>query len=161
MSALPVFPRLFAHMQWADERALEALRRAGTPPPRALELFAHVQGAGLNWLARIQGRTPAAAIWPAPSVDDCAALMRTGHDGWNAYIASLSDAELARVVHYKNSAGAEFDSRVDDILLHVCMHGMNHRGQVNVILRSAGFEPNSGDYIAFARGAPAATRQDR
>jgi uncharacterized damage-inducible protein DinB len=85
--------------------------------------------------------------------------MRIAHDGWRKYITALTKDELGRMVHYKNSAGAEFDNRVDDILLHVSMHGMNHRGQVNAQLRAAGIEPVSGDYIAFARGVPAATRQ--
>jgi uncharacterized damage-inducible protein DinB len=155
----PLFQRLFAHLVWADARTLDALRAAAGAPPRALELMAHVLGAERNWFARIRSRAPDAPIWPAPTVDDCTALMRRAHPEWIAYIAALTDAELARVVHYKNSAGAEFDSRVDDILLHVCMHGVNHRGQANAILRSAGFEPAAGDYIAFARGAPAATRQ--
>jgi uncharacterized damage-inducible protein DinB len=160
MSEIDLFHRLFAHLEWADARTFDVLRGAPTaPPPRVLELCAHISGAELNWLARIQGRTPAAPVWPTPTMDDCAKVMRIAHDGWRKYVAALTKDELARVVHYKNSAGAEFDSRVDDILLHVSMHGMNHRGQVNAQLRAAGIEPSSGDYIAFARGVPAATRQ--
>ena len=160
MSEIDLFHRLFAHLEWADARTFDVLRGApAAPPPRVLELCAHISGAELNWLARIEGRTPAAPVWPAPTMDDCAKLMRIAHDGWRKYIAALTGAELARVVHYKNSNGAEFDNRVDDILLHVCMHGMNHWGQVNALLRAAGIEPISGDYIAFARGVPAATRQ--
>jgi uncharacterized damage-inducible protein DinB len=160
MSEIDLFHRLFAHLEWADARTFDALRGAPTaPPPRVLELCAHISGAELNWLARIQGRTPAAPVWPTPTMDDCAKVMRIAHDGWRKYITALTKDELGRMVHYKNSAGAEFDNRVDDILLHVSMHGMNHRGQVNAQLRAAGIEPVSGDYIAFARGVPAATRQ--
>jgi uncharacterized damage-inducible protein DinB len=160
MSEIDLFHRLFAHLEWADARTFDTLRGAPTaPPPRVLELCAHISGAELNWLARIQGRTPAAPVWPTPTMDDCAKVMRIAHDGWRKYITALTKDELGRMVHYKNSAGAEFDSRVDDILLHVSMHGMNHRGQVNAQLRAAGIEPSSGDYIAFARGVPAATRQ--
>jgi uncharacterized damage-inducible protein DinB len=160
MSEIDLFHRLFAHLEWADARTFDTLRGAPTaPPPRVLELCAHISGAELNWLARIQGRTPAAPVWPTPTMDDCAKVMRIAHDGWRKYITALTKDELGRMVHYKNSAGAEFDNRVDDILLHVSMHGMNHRGQVNAQLRAAGIEPVSGDYIAFARGVPAATRQ--
>jgi uncharacterized damage-inducible protein DinB len=81
------------------------------------------------------------------------------HTAWERYMAKLTDAELERVVHYANSAGKEFDSRVEDILTHVSLHGQNHRGQINAALRAAGAEPNAVDYIAFARGSPAATRQ--
>jgi uncharacterized damage-inducible protein DinB len=87
--------------------------------------------------------------------------MAETHTAWNAYLATLTDAELARSVHYTNSAGLEFDSTVEDILLQVLLHAMNHRGQVSAQLRAAGFEPNGTDYIGFARGVPAATRTTR
>ena len=159
MSALPEFKKLFAHLKWADERTLAALRAAGAPPPRSIELFAHVLGAEHNWLSRIAGRAPAAPVWPSPTLDDCERLMRETHDAWDAYLATLTEGALSRLVHYANSAGKEFDSRVDDILLHVCLHGQNHRGQINAALRAAGAEPNAVDFIAFVRGTPAATRR--
>ena len=158
MTARSPIGRLFAHLEWADARALEALRNAAAPPARALELLAHVLGAEHNWLSRIRQREPTAPIWPAPTVDDCARLAGRVHPEWRAYLATLTDAELARSVHYTNSAGKEFDSLVEDILLHVCLHGANHRGQVNALIRASGGEPLPSDYIAFVRGAPAATR---
>lgn len=161
MTARSQIERLFAHLEWADARTLEALRNAAPPPPRALELLAHVLGAEHNWLSRIRRQQPSAPIWPTPTVDDCATLAAQVHPEWRAYLAALSDAELERSVHYTNSAGKEFDSLVEDILLHVCLHGANHRGQVNALLRAAGGEPLPSDYIAFVRGAPAATRAPR
>ncbi|HEU5359182.1 MAG TPA: DinB family protein, partial [Gemmatimonadales bacterium] len=61
-------------------------------------------------------------------------------------------------VTYRNSAGLEFTSTVEDILLHVALHGAYHRGQVARALREGGAVPNATDYIAFIRGAPAARR---
>ena len=63
-------------------------------------------------------------------------------------------------MHYRNSAGTAFDSRIDDILMHVAVHGAYHRGQVALSLRQEGVRPNPTDYIAFIRGAPTATRED-
>jgi uncharacterized damage-inducible protein DinB len=91
-------------------------------------------------------------------VDDCAVMMAETHTAYRACLARLTEQELARVVHYKNSAGLEFDSTVEDILLQVALHAMNHRGQVSAQLRAAGLEPNGTDYIGFVRGVPAATR---
>jgi len=39
------------------------------------------------------------------------------------------------------------------------MHGCYHRGQVAMLIRDGGGTPAPTDYIAFVRGAPAATRQ--
>ncbi|MFL5508025.1 MAG: DinB family protein, partial [Gemmatimonadaceae bacterium] len=60
---------------------------------------------------------------------------------------------------YKNSAGEQFTSSVENILTHVFMHGSYHRGQVASLVRAGGDTPSPTDYIFFTRGSPAATRQ--
>jgi len=55
----------------------------------------------------------------------------------------LSPVDLDRRVPYRNSRGAAFDSRVEDILLHVAMHGSYHRSQVALVVRTAGFAGTS------------------
>lgn len=152
-----VVRRLLDHLRWADERIVAALRSTPSPPAEALGLFAHVIGAECVWLARIKGEEPSVAVWPQLSVDACAALATANATA----LAQLVDtaASFDRAVRYTNSAGAAFDSSLEDILVHVCMHGQYHRGQVNRILRASGLQPAAVDYIAFTRGAPAATRQ--
>jgi uncharacterized damage-inducible protein DinB len=152
--------RLFAHNAWADERALEAMRRAGSDDPRtarALSLLAHLVGAEEVWASRIEGRDSRTAVWPTLGIEECEALARDVHA---ALRAIAERADLAAEIRYRTSAGAEFASRLDDILLHVALHGSYHRGQVALLLRDAGAEPAPTDYIAWARGAPAATRTD-
>ena len=68
----------------------------------------------------------------------------------------MDDGALERTVHYRNSAGAEFDSKISDILLHVALHGSYHRGKIAAALRGAGADPAPTDYIGFVRGVPAA-----
>ena len=92
------------------------------------------------------------------SLDDCARLARENRDALRAYVARLTSADLRRAVHYRNSAGDEFDNAIEDILVHVAMHGSYHRGQVSLLVRDAGAQPQPTDFIAFVRGAPAATR---
>jgi uncharacterized damage-inducible protein DinB len=79
--------------------------------------------------------------------------------GFRAYVQRLDEEDLERTVHYRNSAGAEFDTKISDILLHVALHGSYHRGKVAAALRHAGAQPAATDYIGFVRGVPAATRQ--
>ena len=149
---------LFAHMAWADERALTSLEAAGVAPVRALELFDHVLGAEAEWLARLEQRPSAIPIWPSFNLAECRAAVLRNREAYAAYLSRLSPDDLDRRVPYRNSRGVAFESRVEDILLHVAMHGSYHRGQVALLVRAAGEEPNATDYIAFVRGAPAATR---
>lgn len=149
--------RLFAHMRWADERALEALRGAPAASAEALRVYAHVLGAEHTWLSRLRGEPARVAIWPTLGVEECAALARENADGYDAFVDSLGPDDFGREVEYRNSAGDEFRTRIGDILLHVALHGSYHRGQVAMALRQGGAVPLPTDYIVFVRGAPAAT----
>lgn len=152
---------LFDHAAWADDLALSALRSAGEGPDTtaARQLLAHILGAEHVWLRRLEGVKPEVAVWPELSLDQCARLAEANREGYRALLDRVDPEALSRPVHYTNSAGDQFDSRRDDILLHVALHGSYHRGQVAARIRSAGAQPNPTDYIAFVRGAPAATRR--
>jgi uncharacterized damage-inducible protein DinB len=150
--------RLFQHMAWADALALGALRKSAGASELAHSELAHVFGAEHVWLARLEGRPATVAVWPNLSVDECEALARETQAGFRAFLEREDDAALERTVHYRNSAGREFDSKVSDILLHVALHGTYHRGKIAAALRASGAEPAPTDYIGFARGVPAATR---
>lgn len=148
--------KLIAHLRWADATALDTLRRSPGTDPRALVLYAHVLGAEARWLARIAGRAPDVAVWPTLTIDEAAALAARNAAELDALASSLSPDDLARVIDYSNSAGVELRSSVEDILLHVALHGSYHRGQVALVIRGSGGEPASTDYIGFIRGVPTA-----
>lgn len=152
--------RLFYHMRWADALVLESLERVSTPPERAVRIYAHVLGAELVWIDRIDGVAQGTAVWPDADVSACRALAATVRARYERYLDALTPGELVRSAHYTNSAGTAFDTPVFEILTHVALHGAYHRGQVAMLVRDAGAEPNPTDYIAFVRGAPAATRRD-
>ncbi len=150
--------RLVAHLGWADRATLEALAAAGEPHAAVIELYAHVLAAEHVWLARIEGTPPQVAVWPALGLDQCDRLARENLTRLEALVAGLGEADLVREVTYRNSAGEPFTSTLEDILLHVCLHGAYHRGQIARALREGGALPRPTDYIAWARGAPTATR---
>jgi len=149
--------KLIDHLRWADAAALEALRTSpGVESVRALTLYSHVLGADKRWLARIAATEPDVAVWPADALDEAAALAARNARQLNAVVSSLEPGDLEREIAYRNSAGDAFRSTVEDILLHVALHGSYHRGQVALVIRAGGGEPASTDYIGFIRGAPAA-----
>jgi len=150
--------RLFAHLEWADAAVLDSFR-ASPPPPRALELYAHLLGAEHIWLARFRQTTPRHSVWPKLDIAQCAELARENAAQFKAYLDTADPAVLTTEMPYTNSAGQSFRTRVDDILLHVALHGSYHRGQVALLVREASVKPASTDYIAFVRGVPAATRR--
>lgn len=149
-----------SHLAWADRKVLETLRTE-RPEPKAVEMLAHILAAEHVWLARLEGRTPTVAVWPVLTLDQCAALAEENRTGLTRYLTALRPEQLHQAVTYTNSAGQTFSSTVEDILLHVCLHGAYHRGQVMTMLRTAGLGTVSADYIAFIRGAATASRSPR
>lgn len=151
---------LYAHLEWADANARDALARmpaSSGEAARACSVFAHLAAAEHVWLARIMGRPAAHPVWPALDLPAASELASRTAAELTRYVKDMDENGLAREVVYTNSAGREFTSRIDDILLHVAMHGSYHRGQLAMLARQGGGEPASTDYIAFVRGAPAAT----
>ncbi len=153
------FAKLINHLEWADQRVLQSLRSAQHAPPKALEIYAHILGSEHTWLARINGTAPQLVVWPNLGLDECERVAAENVVGLRTVIASLTSDSLEQGVTYRNSAGDQFTSTLEDILTHVAMHGSYHRGQVASLVRAGGDTPAPTDFIFFARAAPAATRQ--
>ncbi len=151
--------RLFEHLEWADDRVLQRLRKIGGHSEDILQLYGHILGAEHVWLARLEGRPPTVAVWPDMPLKEYESVAGANHTAYRSFVAALDESTLGRTVRYTNSAGLDFTSRVDDVLIHVALHGCYHRGQIATLLREAGEAPEPTDYIAFVRGAPAATRE--
>lgn len=155
--AASLLRRTFAHLAWADQRTSASLERAGWPA-RASELWAHVLGAEEVWLARIEARPARAAVWPEPEPAVLARLAESVRAGYARLLEQIDEARLDARVAYVNSAGRAFEDRLADLLLQVALHGQWHRAQIALLLREGGHQPEPQDYVAFVRGAPAATR---
>ena len=151
--------KLLDHLEWADARVLDSLRAMPHPDARALELYAHVLGAEQVWMSRMLERESRVAVWPTLSLGDAATLAAENAAELREFVAQRTAAQLQERVKYSNSLGMPFESAFEDMLLQLILHGCYHRGQIALLVRGAGGEPSPTDYIAFVRGAPAATRQ--
>ncbi|MGQ0641737.1 MAG: DinB family protein [Gemmatimonadaceae bacterium] len=150
--------RLLEHAEWANAHVIAALEQQDVAAD-ILELFAHVLGAEEVWLSRLEARKASLAVWPALTKTQIAAAAADNASRYRAYVARLTPEDMSREVDYTNSAGQAFRSAIVDILTHVALHGSYHRGQVALRMRRDGGVPAATDFIAFVRGAPAATRR--
>ena len=147
--------RVLRHLQWADENTFPGLQAAGAPAT-AQERFMHVIAAEHVWLVRIRGQPQRFPVWPPFTADGCRALLEENHRGYAALLDGPDGAALQREITYTTSDGRKFTNTVADILQHVALHGSWHRGQIAMLLRQAGLQPFSSDYIAHVRGGATA-----
>lgn len=138
--------RLFRYDDWANREELRALR--GSSNARALRLLAHIVGTQWLWYARLRGEPPREAVWPEISLDGCEQSLDLIGSFWMEFV---SDADMNASISYTNSKGEPWTSSVEDILLHVILHGAYHRGQIATVLRGGGEEPAYTDYIHCTR----------
>ena len=151
MDLLGHLRRLLVYDGWANREALEALKRAEVPPPRAQRALAHIIGAERLWLGRLRQEAGAGAVWPELTIEECEAQLADLAQLWRSYAEELTPARLEQSIDYTNSKGEPWTSTVQDVLMHVVMHSAYHRGQVASELRGAGFTPAYTDFIHSVR----------
>lgn len=143
--------RWFTYDDWANREVVSGLRRAHSAPTRSIKLLSHIVGTEFVWYARLKGETSRSAVWPEWSLEQIAAEIETLKSAWSAYLEALSEEDLARETSYTNSRGEHHRSRVEDVLVHVVMHGAYHRGQIAADMRGAGQQPVDTDFIVPVR----------
>jgi uncharacterized damage-inducible protein DinB len=146
-----MLPRLLDHLIWADRRTAESLTTLDAVPADLLSIWCHLLAAEATWLARLEGVAPTVAVWPTLTLAECTALAERNHEAFARYAQELDGAHRGRRVTYRNSRGDEFANTVEEILHHVALHGMYHRGQIARAVRDGGGTPLATDLIAYLR----------
>jgi uncharacterized damage-inducible protein DinB len=144
--------RLYDHLAWADSLILDALEKVGDPSEPILRLLGHLFSAERIWLMRIrQEDTSKEVVWAALSLAQCRSVAEEALAGFREIIQEATEDRLAALISYRTTKGQPMESSLQDILLHVALHGSYHRGQIAALLRREGLEPVGTDFITFAR----------
>jgi uncharacterized damage-inducible protein DinB len=151
MDVIEHFTRLFAYDGWANQEVLAGLRNDATPPPRALNLMAHIFSSERLWMERLERKPQTLAVWPEFTIEECEEQAAELPVLWKLYLAGNSETDLAEPVSYQNSKGETWSSRKDDILMHLITHSAYHRGQVAATVRASGTTPAYTDFIHSIR----------
>jgi uncharacterized damage-inducible protein DinB len=142
--------RLFDYDEWAISQSLSSLEAPDNP--EAQLMLSHVLSAERIWLIRLKGEDSSGVkVFEGFSLEECARMAGELHTGYAEFIDSLAEEDFGRVLTYKNTKGVEFSTSIGDILTHVGLHGMYHRGQVALLVRQGGGTAVSTDYINFTR----------
>jgi uncharacterized damage-inducible protein DinB len=144
--------RLFEYDQWANRAALDSLSTIPGDAGRAGRYFAHIIGAQRVWLSRFETPdSPSTEPWPALTFNEAQAAVEVLHKRWMNLLGLVTPEKLASDLVYRNTQGQEFRTPVQDVLMHLVMHSVYHRGQVAAAVRESGGKPASTDYIAYMR----------
>ena len=139
--------RLLRYDRWGNLAMLQSLREAEAPPERALRIMAHIAATHELWLSRIESGGPV-TVWPEPDLDRIEASLRATNE---RLLRLPCDGGNPTTIRYVNSQGERWESTVAEILAHIVIHSAYHRGQIALLLASAGGAPAYTDFIQATR----------
>jgi uncharacterized damage-inducible protein DinB len=113
---------------------------------KVVRMFAHLYGADWIWLSRWKGTSP--TTLPGAELTTMA-VVRGKWDALEAeqkaFVDGLSDADLARVVEFKNTEGKPFSAPLGQLLQHVANHATHHRSEIaTMVTMLSGSPPDTG-----------------
>lgn len=142
--------RQFDYDNWANREVIRSLQALAYAPHKAVRLMAHVVAVEFVWLARLRGEQDP-PVWPEWNLQQVAEKQNEIAPLLQQYLRTTSSEALDTNVEYKNTKGQLWSNSVIDILTHIIMHSMYHRGQVAMVLRETGIAPPYTDYIQAVR----------
>ena len=155
--AVALIRELYDYHHWANRRLFDLAAGLGDGATRDMGahwsfptlkgMFAHVYGADHSWLQRWQGSSPSRLMG-----DGDFASMADLRQKWDdleaeqrAFVGAVSEADLSRVVTYRNTQGKEFRVALGPLLQHVVNHATHHRSEAaTMITLISGSPPDTG-----------------
>ena len=144
--------RLFAHLEWANQRVLDLFKQLPEIPDRPKILFGHLLIAERLWMLRLRhGDASGTDVWPDYSLAELDQLAHANHAAYRMFVENIDEhGGLDEPVSYETLEGEARESRIRDILLHVALHGAYHRGQIAAALRGEDLDPVDTDFLTFS-----------
>jgi uncharacterized damage-inducible protein DinB len=143
--------QLLAYDRWSNERMLEALSQVAAPDDELLAIAAHIFAAIERWACRIEGVPPQHDLdWGPRPLTAIRTLAADAQGHLAATVEGLSEDALHAPFESRNAAGQVFEQRVGEVLLHVALHGAEHRGQCWLLIGQQG-GPTDAPEVAWYR----------
>lgn len=150
MNTIEHLRELFLYNDWANRRLITALK--ASPSEKALKLLAHVLTTEAEYFARLHGKDSTGFdFWPELTLAECGELARENAENYERLLQKFDDEGLGQTAKYFTSGGTAVENTFREVLTHVTLHSMSHRGQANTAIRAAGFTPPAIDYIIYCR----------
>jgi uncharacterized damage-inducible protein DinB len=148
---------LYEYHRWANRRLYDFAAALGEETcardvgphfshPKVTRMFAHLYGADWVWLSRWKGASP--TTLPGAELTTMA-MVRQKWDSLEAeqkaFVDALQDADLTRIVEYKNTEGKAFTAPLGPLLQHVANHATHHRSEIaTMVTVLSGSPPDTG-----------------
>jgi uncharacterized damage-inducible protein DinB len=139
----------FQYNDYANKLALAKIREI-PEKEECIRFFSHLINSMNKWLGRIRqspGYTELDWWEPIYSLDELGPKWEQCLNDWLDFIGSKSEEELFAEVEFIGFDGYDFAAVIKDIALQLNYHSIQHRSQIQYIIRQQGIAPDFVDYI--------------
>jgi uncharacterized damage-inducible protein DinB len=152
---------LFDYGYWANGKLFDVLsqltdeqftRQVAGSYGSVRNTLVHVVSAEWGWLDRCGGtpRGPALKATDYPTVASVRDRSQQVERHVRDFLSGLHDEDLERIVEWALGGGPTHSSRLGALMQHAAIHGVHHRGQVALLLRSLGYTPSNFDLLFYS-----------
>lgn len=116
----------------------------------SVKFFSHLINSMNKWLGRIRqcpGYTELDWWEPQYPLEELGPKWDECLKAWLDFIESKSEAELFDEVEFIGFDGHDFAAEIKDIALQLNYHAIQHRSQIQYLIRQQGIAPDFVDYI--------------
>lgn len=153
---------LYDYNYWANARILRATERVSAAQFVAPTThtygslrgtLVHILSAEWIWRSRWQGVSPTAMLREAdfPTLDVIRTRWHAEEQPMRAFLANLHDGDLDQVLDYQSTRGKPQADLLWQTMVHLVLHGMQHRSEAAAMLTDYGQSPGDIDFIVFLR----------
>lgn len=162
LDGVDLIRNMHGYNEWATERILcccdqlspdEFCAEADVPWGSVRNQLVHMFIVHKRWLSWADGSLGGEEAYALqadpqdyPGTGSVRAMWSELNEQNQTFLRRLTPADLERVLQ----AGDEFAVRVDQLLVHIAYHSMQHRTEVAMALTAAGHSPGDVDYLFYA-----------
>lgn len=144
--------------RWANDKLMSVIERLA-PEEFTREIaggmgsirntLVHIMSAESGWLARCGGPERGPRLNPQDFPTQASVKDATKQIDQQVieFLASLSDEDVQRKINYSSDDHDNLEMRLGEMMEHAANHGVHHRGQVSLMLRMLGHEPEEIDLL--------------
>jgi len=111
----------------------------------------HMLSAEWGWLSRCGGSERGAALAPNdyPTSESVVNTWKKIEIYVRHFLSKVRDEDLERTVEFTLGSDQKHSMAIGDLLHHAIVHGVHHRGQVALMLRTLGYAPGNFDILFY------------
>jgi uncharacterized damage-inducible protein DinB len=151
---------LFDYSYWANSKLFEVVAQLSpeefTKPVAGSygsvrNTLVHMMSAEWGWLDRCGGPPRGKPLIPAdyPTLTSLLRQWRQVEVHIREFLGTLHDEDMKRVVEFAIGDGPRRAMPLGHLLHHAATHGVHHRGQVALLLRTLGYIPGNFDILLY------------